>query len=1251
MIALTRITSKTVISKGFRLRGAALEKIPGGSMYSGQAERVDIPDLQALALIIGGLSTRQALAFGTVILPGERHTIVTKKRQAEGVDIARSRKFFEFGEGQEGILLLDYDPPKSGDPLSRNDLMTALHAVCPALQECETLISASASSFIHLEDGTEMRGSRGWHVFVRVENAADIVEIGESIADRCWLAGFGHLDPSKSDAKNLRTLIDTSVWQPERLSFDGGADCGNGLMQKRPAPEYRAGRSMTLEEVALTDQEQEQVDALKAAARGDPPPADPDKPRKAKKSRATTSNTVDGVGAAPIHLHAPLAPAKASRIMQALLHIPLDVDYYTWLKIGMGLKSSCGEAGFALWNAWCSPSPFYKGSQSLRAKWCGFDRSDVTLGTVFHTAKQYGWTAKKPKLELPLPIRELPADQHEPLAACVSVHKARDITLKKLFSEVVKNDAPAPLSSLRVTVGVGKSSGLKAIIEDAKREKRDILIVGKDQTQCKSYEEAGAFWRHGRENTEEGFTPTTPWHCPNAGGDGPVAKLAESEHRLQQMCKGGHCEHGNKAMLDQSEITGREPSDQVIRFFREFPQKRSTPACGWFDHMGVSQRHQVRVVTAAGLSPADLKTQNGKDVDHLIIDEGVEWSHSHRLDLPTIRSYIESLQSVKARLTNNDENAPTDWLDAPVVTFRDLAIQMGQHAAKSAAGEYTPVSFDLPGIVGALGSALDDHGSAIWEKPQWERWTDLVKAPLRALAAIKDGIEAGSLTMIDGALHVTYLHSVVENAIKKNIPITVMDATLDATASALVPQEHVTHIVAEPNCDWITDPRWFMSAKKDDESLKKESVKIRKTWAWMEKATGFQSYLICRRTLALFMLSKKTGMSVSELLELPKDTLWDMSIAERIGWYGWHDVAHNEWNGLNCILWGQMPVPDHVRLQQYMDHRSLLMQVMPDLDPLPIAKNEWAGGQWIGTGDQEQESQARLPQQPEVREWLLRKIGDQKIQAAGRTRAVCQDRRVTIWQVGGYPMTGLAAHGIRPRSERLVDGLSGSEVAAIHQQQRMSLITEAAAGIVARGDSITREKIRLVCKSLIANKSSGAEPVRDWYIYINQPRTGSTALDASKNNELDEDGLWNDEYAKWKTTAVLFAGHFDIHDSKAPTVFNEAEESDKENIMNNIHKMQTPEPPAEDRAEDWFDVDPFLNEDVVEEAHKMVTSLVGMSPDAPARLVELAWRTIDFPSATKTELLAAKLLIEIFEQRPEDVAFPPCDLQEKRSAA
>lgn len=1093
MITLTRITSVSQISKGFRLRGQALEKIRGGAMYAGTAERLEVPDLSALIPIISALSPKQTFCYGTVTVPGDRHQVVTKAHQVDGKNISRSRGFYEFSPGAEGVLLLDYDPPKNEKPIPKSDVLTTLCKVVPPLAGAEMLVIDSASSYIYRKDTGEcMKGAGGLHILVRVARASEIPALGEAINARLWLAGLGHIGTSDDGKRLVRSLIDTSVWQPERLSYDAGAACGAGLEQRRPPVRHIGGGALSLADVDLPEGEWTRYRDLVDAAKGLTPRASVSKDKKSRgRNPAAVREERAARPAAPVEPATPLTPAKTARIMGALLHVPAECDYQTWISIGMALKTGCGDAGFARWDNWSKVAASYPGTTALRAKWASFDHGHVTIKTLFYHARTNGWDGKPKKIDLPLPIRARSAGDHESLAETVSVHKARAVTLQTLYHQIVKNEAPPAIQALRITTGVGKTTNLKRVFDDIKHAGQSVTIVARGKKECEDYEKAGAFWRHGREATEQGFTPETPWHCPHAGGDGPVQKLAEAEHRLQQMCRGGHCAHGNKAMLDKATENGQPASDTVIRFFKEKPEALNVPPCMWFDHLGAGQKHQIRVVTAAGVSPADLKTAGGQ-VDFVIVDESVEWSHSHMLDLPAVRGYIESLAALKASIqrAEEDEDAAPEFFDAAAAIFGELAVKMGQHAATAEKGAYTPISFDLSGIIDALDGALDDHGAAIWEKPQWQHWTELVRAPLRALSAIRDGLKAGSLSMRDGALHLTYLHSVIENALRapKPIPIIILDATLDATATVMT-GDRITHVVSAPNLDWVCDPRWFFSAKNDAESLKKESARVLKVRARQEKQTGLGAFIICRKALAMHMLAEQFKMTLDELAALPKPALWDASIDAAIGWWGWHDVAHDEWAGMNGILWGQIPTTDDVRMQGYMDHRAALMQIMPGAEPLPMADNRWFSGQWIGTGDHEQESQARLPAQREVREWLLERVSAMKIQAAGRSRATCQeDRRVTIWQIGGYPATGLASHGIRPVYTRLVDGLSGGEVAALTAARRSDLMDRAAAAAIADGRQISKPVLREyaegVCKSLNQNNSSADGTVRDGYIYI-----------------------------------------------------------------------------------------------------------------------------------------------------------------------
>lgn len=955
---------------------------------------------------------------------------------------------------------------------------------------------------------------------MRAANAADIPAIGEAVNARLWLAGLGHIEKKADGKKLLRSMIDTSVWQPERLFFESGAYCGAGLIQKRPPFQHFPGNALSLSGVDLQPNEWIKYDDLINAAKG----VKPKKGKLAGKNPAIQKQQRDRELAENpgfIALVEPMSPTKTARIMSALLYVTPEMDYQTWLQIGMGLKTSYGDAGFEIWDNWSKPASKYPGTQALRAKWLSFDRAAVTIKTLFHHARQHGWTSKPASIELPLPIRALPDDQHEPLAETASIDEAREQTTSFLKS-VILNPKPNSVSGAQCTVGVGKTYTLQELFKDITQSRKNVTIVAKDRQQCKNYEDSGAFWRHGRENTEEGFV--NPWHCPKAEAGGNVQRLAEKEQRLQQMCKGGHCEHGNVLALEKSRKKGREPDHKIIRFFQEHPELIYSEPCGFFDHISLSQIYDIRVVTAAGLAQADMSTVIGKDVDAIVVDESLTWSHSQFLDVPGIRKYIETLQGFLAQLDDDSEEKKA--LELPIAVFSELSEKLGKQSGSAPKGEYQPISFDVENLANNLTKLTDKNGVAAWEQPHWLRWLELVQSPLKTLAAIKDGIEADSLSIVDGKLHITYLHPVLSYARKKGIPIIILDATLDATAQSICTE--IKHIVATPNVEYVCDPRWFFSAKKDDESLSKEMKKALATRAKLEKTTGRESYIICRKTLALYMISRLQKIGEDEFLSAPREQQWSLSLDLRIGWWGWHDAAMDDWKGLNGLLWGQMPTPDEVQLQHFADHRAALMLLGVESN-LPLPDNKWTRGQEVRTGDHMQLSMVRLPEQPEVRVWLLRRVSNQRIQAAGRSRAVCHPQKMTIWQCGGYPVTGLAEHGIRPVYQRLVPGMCADEVGTIHHARRQEMMDRAAALAIASGRQITRDTLRefveTLCNILITKKSKTNTFVRDGYIYIYRHRTKRSNLDYNENNELQDAtftsdaSVWNDEYTKWRQTA------------------------------------------------------------------------------------------------------------------------------------
>ena len=83
----------------------------------------------------------------------------------------------------------------------------------------------------------------------------------------------------------------------------------------------------------------------------------------------------------------------------ALYSIPAD-DREVWWRMGAAIKSELGEAGFSLWDAWSRQSDRYR-EASARATWralrpTGRDGRAITVGSLYHLAKDYGWAGEAP---------------------------------------------------------------------------------------------------------------------------------------------------------------------------------------------------------------------------------------------------------------------------------------------------------------------------------------------------------------------------------------------------------------------------------------------------------------------------------------------------------------------------------------------------------------------------------------------------------------------------------------------------------------------------------------------------------------------------------------------------------------------------------------------------------------------------------------------------------------------------------------
>lgn len=88
-------------------------------------------------------------------------------------------------------------------------------------------------------------------------------------------------------------------------------------------------------------------------------------------------------------------PPDADTVASALRAINPACEYSTWLEVGMALHSWDAKKGFDLFTAWSKLAPSRTpkpGEPTLADKWASFKGAGTTIATLFHHAKETGWT-------------------------------------------------------------------------------------------------------------------------------------------------------------------------------------------------------------------------------------------------------------------------------------------------------------------------------------------------------------------------------------------------------------------------------------------------------------------------------------------------------------------------------------------------------------------------------------------------------------------------------------------------------------------------------------------------------------------------------------------------------------------------------------------------------------------------------------------------------------------------------------------
>ena len=203
-------------------RDGTLNKQAAASMMAGTAQRVRLSGLQALAQALDGLNPAQAAGWGICSqeqadIVAERDTQVSDGADAVQSAISRTRQHFAFPRGP-GVLMLDHDGCPNGE-LNADELRQRLIDACPALADAPMLWRPSVSAGVQAPDGRVLSGMDRHRLYIPVRDASRIPDAGKTLFTLLWAFGQGWYEVGRAGQALERSLIDATVWQPERLDF------------------------------------------------------------------------------------------------------------------------------------------------------------------------------------------------------------------------------------------------------------------------------------------------------------------------------------------------------------------------------------------------------------------------------------------------------------------------------------------------------------------------------------------------------------------------------------------------------------------------------------------------------------------------------------------------------------------------------------------------------------------------------------------------------------------------------------------------------------------------------------------------------------------------------------------------------------------------------------------------------------------------------------------------------------------------
>jgi hypothetical protein len=246
-------------------------------MWRGTVSRLALSDWHTFAAELDGTPSDVAYGLGCLRedLP-DSLSLVVKDDPRNGTlgFVSRTKDNLSYRHWTPAFALFDYDTKGMPSDVATNlqaagGFSKALELICPALAHAGYIPRSSTSAGLINGKTGKRYDSIGQHLYVPIKDGSDMERFLYTMHDRAWLEGFGWYLIGRAGQLRERSIIDHSVWSPERLIFEANPTLEPPWKQEPRKAVIRDG--MVLDShiacVDLSDGENTKVNHLKAKAK------------------------------------------------------------------------------------------------------------------------------------------------------------------------------------------------------------------------------------------------------------------------------------------------------------------------------------------------------------------------------------------------------------------------------------------------------------------------------------------------------------------------------------------------------------------------------------------------------------------------------------------------------------------------------------------------------------------------------------------------------------------------------------------------------------------------------------------------------------------------------------------------------------------------------------------------------------------------------------------------------------------------